>query len=90
MKAMVRDAYGPPSLLRLEDVQKPVAGEGEVLVRVRAASANAGDWHLMRGTPLPFRFIEGLRTPRHRILGTDIAGNVEAVGSGVSQFRPRA
>jgi NADPH:quinone reductase-like Zn-dependent oxidoreductase len=88
MKAMVRDTYGPPDLLRLEEVQKPSVGEGEVLVRVHAASANAGDWHLMRGTPLPFRLVEGLRTPRHRIIGTDIAGRVEAVGPHVSQFRP--
>lgn len=88
MKAVVRDTYGPPDVLRLEDVQKPLPGVGQVLVRVHAASANAGDWHLVRGTPLPFRLVEGLFTPRHRIIGTDIAGRVEAVGPHVSQFRP--
>lgn len=89
MKAVVRDTYGPPDVLRLDDkVQKPVPGDGQVLVRVHAASANAGDWHLVRGTPLPFRLVEGLLTPRHRIIGTDIAGRVEAVGPHVSQFRP--
>jgi NADPH:quinone reductase-like Zn-dependent oxidoreductase len=57
-------------------------------VRVLAASANAGDWHLLRGTPLPFRLVAGLRTPRCKIIGTDIAGRVEAVGRNVRQFRP--
>jgi NADPH:quinone reductase-like Zn-dependent oxidoreductase len=55
---------------------------------VRAASANAGDWHLLRGTPLPFRLVAGLRTPRFRIIGTDIAGTVEAVGRNVTRYRP--
>jgi len=88
MKAVVRDTYGPPDVLRLEEVRKPIPGNGQVLVRVHAASANAGDWHLLRGTPLPFRLVEGLLTPKHRIIGTDIAGRVEAVGPHVSQFRP--
>src|SRR3982750_4842560 len=63
-------------------------GDDDVLVRVHAASANAGDWHLLRGTPLPFRLVEGLRTPKHLIIGNDIAGRVEAVGKDVTQFRP--
>jgi NADPH:quinone reductase-like Zn-dependent oxidoreductase len=87
MKAMVRDTYGPPTQLRLEDVQKPTLGDGEVLVRVHTAGVNAGDWHLLRGTPLAFRLVEGLFTPKHRIIGTDISGRVEAVGPHVSQFR---
>jgi NADPH:quinone reductase-like Zn-dependent oxidoreductase len=87
MKAMVRDTYGPPTQLRLEDVQRPVPGDGEVLVRVHTAGVNAGDWHLLRGTPLAFRLVEGLFTPKHRIIGTDISGRVEAVGPRVSQFR---
>jgi NADPH:quinone reductase-like Zn-dependent oxidoreductase len=66
----------------------PTVGDGDVLVRVRAASANAGDWHLLRGTPLPFRLVAGLRTPRFKIIGTDIAGVVEAVGRNVTRFRP--
>lgn len=88
MKAMVRRTYGPPDVLKLEEVPKPGPGEREVLVRVHAAAANAGDWHLMRGTPLPFRLVAGLRTPKHTIIGTDIAGRVESVGRGVTRFRP--
>ncbi len=88
MRAIVRDVYGPPEVLRLEDVPRPAVRDGDVLVRVRAASANAGDWHLLRGTPLPFRLIAGLRTPKFRIIGTDIAGHVEAVGRNVTQFHP--
>lgn len=87
MKAMVRRTYGPPDVLRLEDVPRPRPGDGDVLVRVYAASANAGDWHLLRGTPLPFRLVAGLRRPRVRILGTDVAGRVEAVGRSVTRFR---
>ena len=88
MKAIVRDTYGPPDVLRLEDVPMPTIGDGDVLVRVRAASANAGDWHLLRGTPLPFRLVAGLRTPRIKVIGNDIAGHVEAVGRSVTRFRP--
>ncbi len=88
MKAIVRDAYGPPDVLHLEEVPRPTLRDGDVLVRVHAASANAGDWHLLRGTPLPFRLVAGLRTPRFKIIGTDVAGRVEAVGRSVSQFRP--
>jgi NADPH:quinone reductase-like Zn-dependent oxidoreductase len=71
----------------MEDVPIPVIKDNEVLVRVHAAAANAGDWHLLRGTPWPFRFVEGLFTPKHHIIGTDIAGRVEAVGRAVTQFR---
>jgi NADPH:quinone reductase-like Zn-dependent oxidoreductase len=88
VKAIVRDRYGPPDVLRLDEIPKPIPGDGQVLVRVHAAAANAGDWHLLRGTPFPFRLIAGLLRPKHRILGTDIAGRVEAVGRHVSQFRP--
>jgi len=88
MKAIVRETYGPPDVLHLDDVPVPTLRDDDVLVRVRAASANAGDWHLLRGTPFPFRLVAGLRTPRFKIIGTDIAGYVEAVGRNVSQFRP--
>jgi len=88
MKAIVRETYGPPDVLHLADVPTPALRDGNVLVRVRAASANAGDWHLLRGTPLPFRLVAGLRTPKFKIIGTDIAGTVEAVGRNVTQFRP--
>jgi NADPH:quinone reductase-like Zn-dependent oxidoreductase len=88
MKAIVRETYGPPDVLRLEDVPVPALGDGDVLVRVRAASVNAGDWHLLRGTPLPLRLVAGLRIPRFKIIGTDVAGHVEAVGRNITQFRP--
>jgi NADPH:quinone reductase-like Zn-dependent oxidoreductase len=88
MRAIVRETYGPPDVLHLADVPIPTLHDGDVLVRVRAASANAGDWHLLRGTPLPFRLVAGLRTPRFRIIGTDIAGTVEAVGRNVTRYRP--
>lgn len=87
MRAIIRETYGPPDILRLEDVPVPPLGDGDVLVKVHAASANAGDWHLLRGTPLPFRLVAGLRTPKFKIIGTDIAGSVEAVGRNVTQFR---
>ena len=88
MKAIVRETYGSPDVLHCEDVPLPTLRDDDVLVRVRAASANAADWHLLRGTPFPFRVVAGLRTPRFKILGNDIAGCVEAVGRNVTQFRP--
>jgi NADPH:quinone reductase-like Zn-dependent oxidoreductase len=88
MKAIVREIYGSPDVLHVEDVPLPTLRDGDVLVRVHAASANAGDWHLLRGTPLPFRLVAGLRTPKFKIIGTDVAGRVEAVGRSVTQFRP--
>jgi len=88
MKAIVRETYGPPDVLHLADVPVPTLRDGDVLVRVRAASANAGDWHLLRGTPFPFRLVAGLRIPKFKIIGTDVAGHVEAVGRNVAQFRP--
>jgi NADPH:quinone reductase-like Zn-dependent oxidoreductase len=88
MKAIVRHAYGSPDVFRFEEVPQPTPGETDVLVRVHAASANAGDWHLMRGTPFPFRLVAGLFKPKHLIIGTDIAGRVESVGRRVTQFKP--
>ena len=88
MKAIVRETYGSPDVLHLEDVARPPVRDGDVLVKVRAASANAADWHLLRGTPLPFRLVAGLRTPKFKIIGNDVAGSVEAVGRNVTQFRP--
>jgi NADPH:quinone reductase-like Zn-dependent oxidoreductase len=87
MKAIVRETYGPPEVLRLMDVPRPMVGENGVLVRVHAASTNAGDWHLLRGTPLPFRLMAGLKTPRYKIIGCDIAGIVEEVGRKITQFK---
>jgi NADPH:quinone reductase-like Zn-dependent oxidoreductase len=89
MKAIVQTDYGSADMLRLEDVDKPVVLDNGVLVRVHAASVHAGDRHLMRGTPFLIRFIfGGLLKPKIKILGTDAAGRVEAVGKDVTQFKP--
>ena len=87
MRAIVRETYGPPEVLHLAEVPVPTLGDGDVLVRVRAASVNAGDGHLLRGTPLPLRLVAGLRKPRFKAIGADVAGHVEAVGRNVTQFR---
>src|SRR5438093_11019250 len=88
MKTISRPTYGPRDVLHLEEVPLPTLRDGDVLVKVQAASANAGDWHLLRGTPLPFRLVAGVRKPKFKIIGNDIAGYVEAVGRNVTQFRP--
>jgi NADPH:quinone reductase-like Zn-dependent oxidoreductase len=89
MKAIVRDAYGSAEVLRLAEIDKPVAGEGEVLVRVRAAGLDQGVWHLMTGTPYAMRLAGfGIRAPKNPLLGYDVAGRVEAVGAQVTEFRP--
>ncbi|MFI7633723.1 NAD(P)-dependent alcohol dehydrogenase [Nonomuraea sp. NPDC049400] len=89
MKAFVLRSYGSP--LRLTDVDRPVPGDGEVLVRVRATSVQPYDWHFMRGEPYVARLMPGgpgLLTPPFGILGADVAGEVEAVGAGVTEFGP--
>ena len=88
MKAIVHDRYGPPDVLRLQQVDKPVPSGSEVLVRVHAAAVNARDWHTMRGDPYLARLAFGLRGPRTKIRGTDFAGRVAAVGPDVTRFRP--
>ena len=87
MKAVVRDRYGPPDMLRLEEVDRPIPKDKEVLVQVRSVSVNASDWESLRGKPLYAR-IGGPFRPGHRTLGSDIAGRVEATGRGVTRFRP--
>ena len=87
MKAMIYSRYGPPDVLRLTDVETPVPKDNEVLVKVHAVSVNASDWETLRGKPLYAR-IGGPFRPRHRILGSDIAGRVEAVGRKAALFRP--
>jgi NADPH:quinone reductase-like Zn-dependent oxidoreductase len=87
MRAVVYDRYGPPGVLRVEDVPKPSPGAGQVLVRVAATSINLSDWETLLGTPAYSR-IGGMRTPRHHILGSDIAGRVQAIGDGVTAFKP--
>jgi len=91
MKAFVLHRYGPSDLLELTDTDKPVPADDEVLVRVRATSVNPYDWHNMRGEPYLARLMPGglgLRGPKLRILGCDMAGQVEAAGRDVTQFRP--
>ncbi|WP_155372940.1 NAD(P)-dependent alcohol dehydrogenase [Catellatospora vulcania] len=90
MKAYVLHSYGPPENLQLTDVDEPAPGAGEVLVRVRATSINPYDWHHLRGEPVVARFMGGgfgKRRPSHPILGCDVAGEVVAVGPGVTRFR---
>ncbi len=88
MKAIVYEAYGSADILEVKEVRKPGVEADQVLVRVRAASANPYDWHLMSGVPYIARISMGLRKPKYSLLGTDVAGEVEAVGSAVSRFRP--
>ena len=88
MKAMVSRRYGSPDVLRLEELEAPVPRANEILVRVRATSVNAVDWHFLTGTPILVRLQYGLRRPRSPILGYDFAGRVEAVGGAVTRFAP--
>lgn len=88
MHAIAFDRYGSPDVLRLRDVAKPEVGDDKVLVRVCAASINAYDWHHLRGQPYLVRLSKGLRAPSHTVLGLDLAGQVEAVGKHVTEFRP--
>jgi len=86
MQAIVQDTYGSAEVLRLDDIDVPEPGAGEVLVQVRAAGVDRGVWHLMRGEPLIARLALGLRRPRRKVLGGDVAGVVAKVGSGVNGF----
>ena len=88
MRAIVQTGYGSPDVLELRDIDRPVPGDDGVLVKVRAASVNAGDWHITRGRPLAIHLIEGLRRPKNPIRGMDAAGIVEAVGRNVTRFGP--
>jgi NADPH:quinone reductase-like Zn-dependent oxidoreductase len=89
MKAIVQVRYGSPDDLELQDVEKPVAGDDDVLVRVRAASLHPDVWHVVRGRPYVLRLMgAGFSRPRNPIPGTDMAGTVESVGQGVTRFRP--
>lgn len=88
MKAIVQDRYGEPgAVLELQEIDKPVVKDDEVLVRVHAASIHVGDWMLVTGVPYVARPAYGLRKPKNRVPGTDIAGTVEAVGKDVTQLK---
>ncbi len=88
MRAIVQDRYGSPEDLRLADVPMPEVAEDAVLVRVRAASVNAGDWRRVRGAPVLLRMAEGLRRPKTPLLGGDAAGDVVRVGMKVTDLKP--
>ena len=88
MKAIVYTKYGSPDVLKLKEVEKPTPKDNEVLVKVHAASINDWDWGLLRGKPFMNRLFFGLLKPKNKILGGDIAGQVEAVGRNVKQFQP--
>jgi NADPH:quinone reductase-like Zn-dependent oxidoreductase len=90
MKAIVQDRYGDDAedVLRLAEIERPAIGDDEVLLRVRAAGVDRGVWHIMAGLPYPLRLAFGLRAPKKRVPGMDVAGVVEATGKNVSGFRP--
>ncbi|HKK21913.1 MAG TPA: NAD(P)-dependent alcohol dehydrogenase [candidate division Zixibacteria bacterium] len=88
MKAVVRERYGSPDVLEYKEIDRPEPADNQVLVKVHAASLNALDWHVLRGEPFLVRlFGFGLFKPKHRILGADVAGRVEAIGAEVSRFK---
>jgi len=89
MKAVVQERYGSPEVLHLEEIPRPEVADAAVLIRVRAASVNAMDKYIVRGKPFFIRFmVGGLRRPRDRVRGVDVAGVVEAVGTGSGRFHP--
>jgi NADPH:quinone reductase-like Zn-dependent oxidoreductase len=89
MKAVVYTDYGSPEVLEIRDVKKPAPNDDQILIKVRAASVNPLDWHFMEGTPYIMRAMGvGLRKPKDPRLGVDMAGQVEAVGKNVTQFKP--
>jgi len=88
MKAIVYEKYGPPNVLQLKEVEKPTLKNDEALVKIHAASINDGDNSLIKGSPFIARLSSGLLKPKHMIPGGDMAGQVEAVGRNVTQFKP--
>ena len=87
MQAVIYRRYGPPDVLEYEELDRPVAAPGEVLIQVRAASVNPYDWHFLRGTPSFIRLFTGLRRPKSPHLGADVAGVAIAIGPGVTRFK---
>jgi len=88
MKAVYQDRYGPADVLQIREVEKPATASGHVLVKVRAASVNALDWHTMSGKPFLARLMGGLSRPKRPIRGADVAGVVESVGEGITRWKP--
>jgi NADPH:quinone reductase-like Zn-dependent oxidoreductase len=87
MKAIVFTRYGTSEVLKLRELARPIPGDGEVLVRVHAASINDWDWGILQGVPLMNRLMFGLRRPKKQVLGSDIAGQIEALGTNAKRFR---
>jgi NADPH:quinone reductase-like Zn-dependent oxidoreductase len=87
MKAITYDTYGSPDVVELREIDRPPVSDDGVLIRVRAASVNPVDWHMLLGTPYLVRLDAGLRRPKNNVLGTDFAGTVEAVGKDVKKFQ---
>src|SRR5260221_1891887 len=88
MKAIANAKYGSPDDLKLKEIDKPAVDDDGVLIRVRASSVNPADWHIMRGKPYLVRLMEGRRGPKQSVRGIDVAGEVEAVGVNVTEFKP--
>ena len=89
MRAIVQDTYGSPDVLQLREIDTPMVGDDDVLVRVHAAGVDQGVWHLMAGLPYLMRIAGfGLRAPKNPVRGYDVAGRVEAVGENVTRFQP--
>ena len=86
MRAVVHDRYGPPEVLRIEEIEPPVPGDDDVLVRVRATTVTQTDCHIRRARPILWRFFAGLLRPKRKVLGMELAGEVEVVGAAVDEF----
>jgi NADPH:quinone reductase-like Zn-dependent oxidoreductase len=87
MKAVAQDRYGPPEVLRIAEIEKPVPKDDEILVRVRASTVSQTDTHIRRPDPIVWRLIFGFRKPRMPFLGVELAGEVEAVGAAVTEYK---
>jgi NADPH:quinone reductase-like Zn-dependent oxidoreductase len=88
MKAIVYNRYGSPDVLQYQEIEKPIPADDQVLIQVRASSANPYDWHFIRGTPSFIRLFTGIRAPKSGRAGADVAGVVEAAGRNVTSFKP--
>src|SRR6266498_2317984 len=87
MKAAVYRRYGPPQVVQIEDVEKPIPKDNQVLVRIQATTVSAADWRMRRAVPFIVRFMTGLREPKKiQVLGMEFAGTVESVGKAVTRF----